>query len=232
MSDIVGTIDPRLADPVVFSCPLMVIDLETTGLLGDSWAEVVELGAVIMAEDGSPGDTFGSLLRPRVLDARADEALAVNRIPLRELRQAEDPRSVVGRFLTWWRGHGAPPVTSYNVTFDSGFMRRLLASTFPATYHTDHRGVFRWARCVQARATVHLGERGELRLLPSGDERAAERARVLEAYMGRPIPWRPPRLVDAAAALGVPMVQPAHRALSDALTAGAVAAEIVRREAA
>lgn len=189
----------------IFKAPLLVLDTETTGLPRDDWAEVVELGCVLLDQAGREMSSWSSFVRPQILDDRCQPALSVNHIEQEDLEVADPPEKVRGRLHVWLEEQGynqSPHVTSFNVEFDRTMLER---SGFR----------LRWANCIMLRAQEEMGPAGAL---PPAPERLAARGQR----------WKWPSLAEAAsfyaidqATLGV-----AHRALADARTAAAIAIAI------
>lgn len=111
--------------------PVVVLDSETTGLPHQGWARVVELGAVALDVDGVAISSFTSLVRPDVLDHRAEQALQVNGLQPYELRRAPGAAEVWADFCAW--GSRLPPTTDgmpYATTsWRVNFERRLMSRT-------------------------------------------------------------------------------------------------------
>lgn len=180
----------------------VVLDTETTGLLDDPWATVVELGAAVLSPHGRVVGTWGSLVRPLdPIPDEAAEAFAVNGLTREELAAADTWRDVCGRFLAWLHGldplqlWGVGRVTSYNADFDRTMIER-----------TGGLYAGPWLGCIQLLAGAH----------PRVGRHPKQRH-----------PDRPP-LWYAAQQLGVTQVEPRHRAVSDAETAARVLVELTR----
>ena len=170
------------ARPALFPGALLVIDTETTGLPGHQWTQPVELAAVLLDATGAEVSAFEILIRPPILDSRADDALRISGLTRARL-WSEGIAPVYARqaLLSWLRGQQQQPerVYAFNMAFDCQMLRRIgidLQEIAPLD-------------CVQSEAT-RAGSRGRLAVI-------AER-------------------------LGVPVQQPAHRALADARTAAGV----------
>lgn len=104
---------------------LLLLDTETTGLTEHEWARVVEIGAVVVHPDGTLGATWSSLVCPDVLDERANEALAINHIPVEDIRAADPADVVVPRFLAWVNEQPAPlRMMSWRADFDEEMLAR------------------------------------------------------------------------------------------------------------
>lgn len=132
--------------------PLVVIDTETTGFPGQSWACVIEIGAVAYDAKGRERAAFNSFIRPSVaLDDRAAGALAVSGIEPEVLADAPTSEVVWAAFCAWSRciSAGTPVVTAYNVPFD-----KRMVESLPGW------GALPWdpERCVLKAATKALGK--------------------------------------------------------------------------
>lgn len=186
----------------LFRAPVLVADTETTGWPGQEWARVVELGAVLLDEQGVERGAFGSLVRPDILDGRAEPALAVNKIPRAELRGAPLPAFVVESFRAWHRKLDVwnPWTTTYNLGFDKPFFERMGLDGL------------RFAPCIMLRARKAM--RGE------GTEPSATRKGGTHG----------PGLARASVHFGIPANDGAHRAVADARQAAAVLCAIRRAE--
>jgi len=190
----------------LFRSPVLVVDTETTGWVGQEWARVVELGAVLLHVDGTEAGAFGSLVQPDILDHRADPALAVNQIARDALAAAPPKEQVVDAFSFWlsYLGVPRPWVTSFNVAFDRPFLERMGAH--------GHR----WAPCIMLRARAAM-KHGAVEM---GMARQAEKPRSVHG----------PSLARAASHFEVPEAGEAHRAVADARRAAGVLCAIRRRE--
>ncbi len=88
----------------IFTRPWIAFDTETTGLPQDEWARVVEIGGVVVERDGSLGLSFSTLCRPHEpIDARADEALDINRIARADIAAAPPIEAAWSQFVRWTR---------------------------------------------------------------------------------------------------------------------------------
>lgn len=193
----------------LFRTPLMVLDTETTGLPRDSWAEVVELGCVLLGKDGAEVASWQTLIRPEVLDERCDGALKVNQIARTELEAADPVGVVLPRFAAWLDGEGFGARSPWTTAFNIGFDRQML----------ERSGfVLPWANCIMLRAQELMGPAGALQPAP---ERIATRGQR----------WKWPSLAEAARFFDVNQAAmgDAHRALTDARVAAHIAVAIQRR---
>jgi DNA polymerase III epsilon subunit-like protein len=128
---------------------LAILDTETTGFPKDDWARVIEIG-VILLRKGEVVDFYTSLVRPDILDYRADKALEINQISVSEIKSARSTSEVAADFLAWCKWHDSPTFTSYNVAFDRPMMERM--------------GVqLNWGECLMERAMAVMGPAGKLK---------------------------------------------------------------------
>jgi len=111
---------------MIWHYPLAVLDTETTGLQHQDHSEVIELGIVVLGADLQELSTYSSLLYPRVLDARADRALAVNKITSAELRKAPMLEVVLPVVAEGLRRFGVRQLTAYGNFFDQVMWLRSL----------------------------------------------------------------------------------------------------------
>ena len=191
---------------MLFRAPFVVLDTETTGFPSHAWAHVIELAGVWIDRFGAEmGEPFSRLIRPPVLDSRADTALRINGIT-REMidRDGIDSEEAAGEFTEW---SARAWLTSYNVAFDRPMCERMGI--------TDRQ----WAPCIMERAMAVMGPAGALRPADPSHPRFEP---------GRPWLW--PSLVSAAEFFSVPAFEPAHRALSDARRAAGVLVALRRWE--
>lgn len=185
----------------VFNSPVIVLDTETTGLPHHEHARVIEVGAVLLDEDGCEQAHFETLVQPNVFNPRkAAKALSITGISAEEVFAAPPEREAYRNFRTWFDECGAPYVTAFNIAFD----RKMLGKS----------GVYfdRWANCIMLKAKGLMGPAGALpRKGSSGD-------------------WKWPKLSEASAFFQIEEPSGrAHRALYDARVAARVACEIARR---
>lgn len=177
----------------LFKTPLVVLDTETTGLLAHSWAAVVEIGAVLLDVEGIERSHFSCLIRPSVLDERADPAFKVNQLsPEILIREGIAPGWARANFERWLQDTGALWLTAYGVHFDREMLARM-----------GFKGAWGWCPCLCLEAKKKMETAGQ------------------QPWEGRVWPY--PRLTtEAAPFFGVEPVMPAHRALSDARTAARI----------
>jgi DNA polymerase III epsilon subunit family exonuclease len=91
--------------------PLVVVDTETATLQGAP--HVLEIGAVRVV-DGEIQDSFERYLRPEV--AIEPEATAIHGITEEDIRDADDPATVLGDFFDW---AGEDWFAAHNAPFDA-----------------------------------------------------------------------------------------------------------------
>jgi DNA polymerase III alpha subunit (gram-positive type) len=137
----------------MFNARFCILDTETTGLLQE-WSCVVELGAVILAADGSEVSAFSSLVIPDILDARAKEGLAINRITVADILTHGRPTAeVAGAFRGWLAQHACPLVTAFNSPFDRAHVTRM------------GLGDLDWSPCLMRYIAQAIpGQRGSIKL--------------------------------------------------------------------
>lgn len=141
----------------LFSQPLIVLDTETTGIFGrDEWAEVIELGAVALDEEGREVGRFAEFVKPNVLDERAAPALEVNHITPDMLTRADDAMMVGLRFIRFMAAHDARFVTAYNVAFDRAGCEKMGLD-------------IKWASCIMERAKADMGVTRWLKLVKAAE---------------------------------------------------------------
>jgi DNA polymerase III epsilon subunit-like protein len=183
--------------------PIVVIDTETTGLPWHSWANVVELAAVVLAPDGSEASFFSSLARPPTIPPRADVALKINGLTRAQIFNARPVADVAADYAAWLRGAVDPDalLTSYNVDFDRDMVGRM----------SPGLDLGEWGPCIMVASMGIMGPAGKL--LPADPTHPRYRLEL---------PWLFPKLVDVASYFDIATAEPAHRALSDARTAAGV----------
>lgn len=193
---------------LLFRSRLVVLDTEATGIFGrDPWAEVIELGAVCLDVDGFEIGAFSRLVKPAVLDSRADGALAVNKIRAADLERQPGADVVAEHFLRWLRDVGAVGVTAFVAPFDRAGLDRMGLRFLS------------WDRCVMQAAMLPMREAGKTTIrrrfsVATGAEEEREGC----------------SLAACAAHFGIEAVGEPHRALTDARTAAGVLCAVRRRE--
>lgn len=124
--------------------PLLVLDVETTGLKPD-YHEVVQLAAIVYDPvtlervSAEEGGEFDSLLRPLHEDRIDEGALRVNKLTREQLREAPHPEAVWLSFLAFIKRHNvkggpfsAPMACGKNIRrFDLPFLYNLSAKYSP-----------------------------------------------------------------------------------------------------
>lgn len=131
----------------LFKSPIIVVDTETTGFPGSEWAEVIEIGAVVIDRDGDERDTFECLIHPVVMDWRIDAALKVNHLTRDMLtRMGLPPDEARALFGKWVREMGTPFITAYNVPFDRAMLDR-----------GQYAEGLRWCTCIQRASRDYMG---------------------------------------------------------------------------
>jgi len=192
--------------------PFAVLDTETTGLLKDPDARVIEIG-VARFEDGVCVRRFQSLVRPDLLtEEGAEVAWRVSQIARADIETAPLPEDV-------WEAMGDlldnVPVVAWNLPFDQAMVQRSFFS--------------------EGRLETMI----QRRLLPPSWKACAMR-RFSKAYAAYGTRWpngeaRWFRLSDAAALMGLEWTGDAHRADADAemtgrLYAGMLAGTLTPRQ--
>lgn len=134
-----------------------ILDTESTGFPGDSRASVIELGAVIVGDNGDEVAAFNTLVQPSYpVGAWCRQAMEVNCIDPGLLFYAPEPEPVWDTFLSWLSLH--KPITevlAFNVSFD----QRIMEQSFPSSKHLP------WGSCLMRDANQLLfGKRTSLKL--------------------------------------------------------------------
>lgn len=143
----------------IWRYPLLVIDVETTGLMGDHWAEVVQLGAVVVDDQGQELIQFETLVKPRHSWPPPIEALGA--MAIHGIRPYAIDRAA-NLFEGWGTLMGTlayqllpyrPPaaITSYNYAFEAYFLQRRVGAGFDAQF--SERGP-----CIQLEAAKRFPE--------------------------------------------------------------------------
>ena len=127
----------------LFLDPIVVLDTETTGL--HQTAEVIEIGAVCLDEWGRIRSRFSALIQPKKLDRKAMAALAINHIPLSELKSAPRAEEVSKRFSKWLAAiptqDGPVLCTAFNAAFDRRMLNRLGQACRSRHYSVKNRNL-------------------------------------------------------------------------------------------
>ncbi len=185
----------------LFSAPIIVLDTETTGLPHHDWAAVVDLAGVVVERDGSiRPGSFSCLIRPEVLDERVLDAQKVHGLTP-EILIREGIAPVYAADA--WRRWCQQQDTPFLTSFNTAFDRKMVEKM------GIREGV--WCSCIMQAASDAIG-----------------RERGVQPYRNGKYPWV--KLEVAATFYGIEQAQPAHRALSDALTAARVMVEIRRQK--
>lgn len=149
----------------LLSAPLVVLDTETTGFPSKDWSRVIELGAVLLDVDGKEVSSWSSLVKPDVLDERADGALAVNHITREMLDGHPDTGSAAMSFLAWLSSHGLPKVTAFNVGFDRPMLEKmgLQVEWGPCVMLAAHKvmGSYNWPKLSAAAEHFNVPVEGD-----------------------------------------------------------------------
>lgn len=198
--------------------PVVILDTETTGLPHHPWARVIELGAVALDADGVAISAFTSLVRPDVLDSRAEPALQVNNIQPHALRQAPSAAEVWADFCAW--GNTLPPqadgmpyaTTSWRVNFE----RRLISRTPGLGFLPFDYCLWEVVKSLRPKGkrNVHLGplceELGIDDTVYGPKHRALTDARIAGAVLRKLLTWPAgePFLGAAVTPAGVAIVHP------------------------
>jgi|GEM_PF-5738422 len=130
----------------------VVLDTETTGLPHQSFARVIEIGAVVVgAPQGAfhPCEPFQSLVFPDTFEpTRSARAMQVNGLDPDDFFFAPRPAQVQARFEEWLRASGVPDADlfAWNGSFDHRMLER---SGFEGLVIHDIRRVVR-DMCVHA----------------------------------------------------------------------------------
>ena len=186
--------------------PLLVLDVETSGLPRHPWARPIEIAVVALDLAGAEVGHFSSLIRADNLPPDADDALRVNHLTRAEVAAAPGEAEVHKALGEWSSGLGVHvwPVTSFNTGFD----RPMIARHWPDTWGLP--GL--WAPCVMLAAH---------RIMDSDVTYQGHR------WDSGELKW--PRLSEAAAYFNVEVCEPQHRALGDARTAAEIVRAIAQR---
>lgn len=166
---------------------IIVVDTETTGLMDDPHAEVIEIGAVVVdAEHGELG-TFSLLVMPGHLHPKAVEALVINKISPDALTSAPTRDVARAAFGAWKASWGGLQMTSWFIGFDQHFW------PWPGGWASS-------AECIQSRAAVPMAAAGLM--VPRAGRQRWEVPNLLEAaaYFRTALPLTHHRALDDARA--------------------------------
>ena len=200
--------------------PLCVIDTETSGFASNRLASVIDVGAVLLDVDGNEIAHFSTLVQPIAWGDWAAEATRINHITYDMVHGAPKPATVARDFEAWLAEHGCVWITSYSTAFDRPMLHRMGAA-FPqhAKDVMIPETLPRWGACIQRKASIFLAKAGLLK----------EPGNHTDPIRVDGVLYRPASLRAACEFFGVSPVEPAHRALSDAQTAGRVLVSMLRR---
>lgn len=200
--------------------PICVVDVESTDLVSNPLASVIQIGAVILDHDGNEIAPFDTFVRPNAWGDFVQQAQSIHGITYDMVHSAPKPATVARDLEAWLAEHGCVWITSYATAFDRPFLLRM-GSLFPQ--HT--RDVMipetlpRWGSCIQRKASTYLAKAGLLK----------EPGNHTDPIQVDGVMYRPASLRAACEFFNVEPVEPAHRALSDAQTAGRVLVSMLRR---
>lgn len=130
--------------------PLCVLDLETTGFPGQSWTEVIEVGLVVIAADGSCL-THSTLVRPEgPLGPEVDGALKVNNITREMLWGAPDREGTVEALLSGFKTLQVAQLAAFGNAFDQTMLTRFCGPR--------HVELPPWGPCIKTAAGQAIGK--------------------------------------------------------------------------
>ena len=171
---------------MLFPEPIIVLDTETTGT--SNRAEIIELGAVCLNQDGQEVSSFSCLIQPKDMGPIIDKALAVNKIQRSDLLSAKPWETVAPYFVQWMNAIPTPSGSPMNIAFNAPFDKRML----------ENHGMFlRWGQCAKQRSYQIM---------------KANNAAPRNKNGG----LKQPNLTEACNYFGVALPKNAHRALDDA----------------
>lgn len=103
---------------------LVAIDIETTGLFPEAGADIVQIGAVIVNEDLSMGNTFKSYVKPKseYRDAKAMQINGISEATLAEAPELEEAMDKLWRFAINGTCTTQPSLAAWGPTFDFSFI--------------------------------------------------------------------------------------------------------------
>lgn len=112
-----------------------VIDTETTGLLQEKRAEVIEVACLgLDHRNMSEISRFDSLVQPRNIDLSkpipqwAKGAFDIHKISVEELRKAPKSEEICNKLIGYFKNLNRPILVGHNLEFDILFLRRLFES--------------------------------------------------------------------------------------------------------
>lgn len=121
---------------MVYSSNYCIFDVETTGLLNESRAEIIEFACIILkASDLSELARYKTLIQPQNIDldkpipAWSKKAFEVNKINPKDLKDAPNNESVCNKLIGMFKTASKPILVGHNiVSFDIPFLNRLFGS--------------------------------------------------------------------------------------------------------
>lgn len=187
---------------------ICVLDTETTGLLEDQKARVIEIGAIILNNKGNELASFSTLVHPSMMADDGERIMSrFSGIDPEWLIAAPGEWEAILSFFVWlqgWRRDGSEiPIFSFNLEFDRWMLARMEGFLTPPT----------WGDCIMLMAHDHM-----------------RRFDALEERYDGSLKW--PKLEEAASFYGVVSYKPEHRALPDARTSAGVLYAILSRQTA
>lgn len=155
-----------------FENKYIAIDVETTDV-NSSIGEIIQIGAVVINEDCSMGETFQTLVKPMTAH-RNPEAMAVNCISAKQLLKAPNATDALAAFEAFAFQVGKRPIlAAWASYFDVPFLESLYARAgrkFPFSYkNIDLKAIAVWEAAKHDMRTGDLkvggGVSGFLQLL-------------------------------------------------------------------
>ncbi len=124
-----GAVLARFAERVG---PLAILDLETTGLMDDEDAEILEFGVVLIDAGASRVETLTTLVRPRGPVPRAVKRLTG--LADEDVKEAPLLREVAPRFVQALQDR---TIVAHNAEFERAFLTKHLDSSFADAQYLD-----------------------------------------------------------------------------------------------
>lgn len=179
---------------------LAYLDVETTGLKTPS-SRIVEVACVVMGAQGVETASFSTLVNPgaEALAAADPGAWKVNGLSPELLNKAPTEERAAHGLEEFLERFWGAELHAFNSEFDAWFLAKAPWGVMPR----------QWGDCIMLLSQKIMGEAGAL-------SQSSDKS------------FRRPSLAKAAAFFGVVQAG-AHRALTDARTAGKIHAEILRR---
>jgi len=187
--------------------PIIVVDTETTGLFSKHrWAEVWDLAAVLCDEEGRILSEFQAIIKRDEIPPQAAEGLKISGLTIDGVMammaaEGESLGDVVERFEAWMKQCDNATITSFNTEFDRAGIQKLGQPLHGLP----------WGPCVMKTAMAIMGPSGKLR--PADKRHRSFNPRT---------PWLFPKQSACAEHFGVPLYEPAHRAMADCKTAAGI----------